>query len=160
MIKTQKDKELDFVLQHYQKNRFSPEEAMNRIDAGRPARRIALRRIVAVAASLLCLVVMAAVVSWRLGVWGGAYSATGERPPVNTEVTATASADDLAAPCFHFVDTPLPDVLAEIGQFYGVELQASDTTRHLTGDFTGEQLDDIVESIEEVLDVNISLNGK
>ena len=157
-MNTPKDKELDFVLQHYEEKRFSPDEAMNRI--GVPARRIALRRIVAVAASLLCLVAMAAVVSWQLGVWGGVEPVTENSQPVNAEVTATASADDQAAPNFHFDDTPLPEVLAEIGRFYGVELQTSDTTRHLTGDFTGEQLDDIVESIEEVLDVNISLNGK
>ena len=62
MTKKLKDEELDFVLQHYEEKRFSPDEAMNRI--GVPARRIALRRIVAVAASLLCLVVMAAVASW------------------------------------------------------------------------------------------------
>ena len=159
-MKTPKDKELDFVLQHYEEKRFSPDEAMNKIGVGRPARRIALRRIVAVAASLLCLVAMAAVVSWQLGVWGGAEPVTENSQPVNAEVTATASADDKAVPNFHFDDTPLPEVLAEIGQYYGVNLQASDTTRHLTGDFTGEQLDDIVESIEEVLGVNISRNGK
>ena len=158
MTKKLKDEELDFVLQHYEEKRFSPDEAMNRI--GVPARRIALRRIVAVAASLLCLVVMAAVVSWQLGVWGGTEPIVEERPPVNPKTTVSASADDTAAPDFHFDDTPLPEVLTEIGRYYGVELQASDTTRHLTGDFTGEQLDDIVATIEEVLGVNISRNGK
>ena len=158
MTKKLKDEELDFVLQHYEEKRFSPDEAMNRI--GVPARRIALRRIVAVAASLLCLVVMAAVVSWQLGVFGSAKPAVERSSPVNTEINIPASADSNPAPNFHFDDTPLPEVLSEIGQYYGVQLQANDTTHHLTGDFTGEQLDDIVASIEEVLGVNISRNGK
>lgn len=158
MTETHKDKELDFVLRHYEENRFSPDEAMNRIGARRPAQRITLRRIAAVAASLLCLAVMATVVSWQLGVWDSTEQVVEERPSMNTEVTVVT--DSKAAPNFHFDDTPLPEVLDEIGQYYGVKLQASDTTRHLTGDFSGEQLDDIVQTIEEVLGVNISRNGK
>lgn len=160
MTNIREDKELDFVLQHYEEKRFSPEEAMNKFGAKRPARRIPLRRIVAVAASLLCLVVMAAVASWQLGVFGSAKPAVERSSPVNTEINIPASADSNPAPNFHFDDTPLPEVLSEIGQYYGVQLQANDTTHHLTGDFTGEQLDDIVASIEEVLGVNISRNGK
>lgn len=160
MTETHKDNELDFVLQHYEENRFSPDEAMNRIGARRPAQRISLRRIAAVAASLLCLAVVAAVISWQFGVWGSSLSVTEERTPVSTETTVAATADNKAVPNFHFDDTPLPKVLDEIGQYYDVKLQASDTTRHLTGDFAGEQLDDILKTIEEVLDVNISLNGK
>ena len=159
MIKSPKDNELDFVLQHYIENRFSPDEAMKKIGAERTSRHIAMRHVMAIAASLLCLVVMGAV-SWQLGVWGSAEHVAEDRPPVKAEVTVAASADDQSVPNFHFDDTPLPEVLSEIGQHYGVKLQASDTTRHLTGDFTGEQLDDIIESIEEVLGVNISQNGK
>ena len=58
MIKSPKDNELDFVLQHYIENRFSPDEAMKKIGAERTSRHIAMRHVMAIAASLLCLVVM------------------------------------------------------------------------------------------------------
>ena len=57
------DEELDFVLRHYEQERFDPEKAMKRLE--QPARRQPLRRWVAVAASLLCLTVLAAVFVWR-----------------------------------------------------------------------------------------------
>ena len=57
---------------------------------------------------------------------------------------------------FSFNDTPLPDVLSQLGRYYGVTLETNDSTRHLTGEFSGEQLDDIIGMIEEVLSVKIT----
>ena len=56
---------------------------------------------------------------------------------------------------FHFDDTPLPEVLDHLGKWYGVKLKATDTDKHLTGDFAADSLDTIINMIEEVLDVEI-----
>ncbi len=57
---------------------------------------------------------------------------------------------------FHFDDTPLPDVLAELSKWYGEELKADNSEKHLTGDFAADSLDAIINMIEEVLDVEIT----
>ena len=147
------DEELDFVLRHYEQERFDPEKAMKRLE--RPARRKPLRRWVAVAASLLCLTVLAAVFVWR-SVQPSATSAM----DVPSATSAPTTAAVQASASFHFDATPLPEVLEALGQHYGVQLTATDTTRCLTGDFIGESLDEILSMIEDVLGVNISQNGK
>ena len=58
---------------------------------------------------------------------------------------------------FHFADTPLPQVLSDLEAHYHVRLTASDTTKHLTGDFQAEKLSDMVDIIEKVLGVNIKI---
>ena len=143
------DKELEFVLQHYEAQRFDPEEAMRRLQPATPKRRY---RWIAVAASLLCLTVMAAVFVWREVV---------PSAPAAVEVPAavTQPADVHTPASFHFDATPLPEVLAALEQHYGVELTASDTTHQLTGSFSGQSLEDILSMIEEVLDVDISQDG-
>lgn len=149
MMNRNQQKELDFVLRHYREDVFSPEKALKRLAA--PVRRKPLHRWVAVAASLLCLVVFAGVFVWQ----------TSFRQPDAPSVTPAATVAPAAEKVtFHFDDTPLPKVLDELGQYYGVRLTASDTARHLTGDFGGQQLDEILGMMEEVLDVKISQNGK
>lgn len=150
-MNSNQQEELDFVLRHYSEDTFSPEKALKRMKtrAGRPA---AIRHWVAVAATLLCLVVFAGVYVWQTSF------RQSDVPVEQPSAAAEASAAGIVT--FHFDDTPLPEVLDELGRHYGVSLEASDTTRHLTGDFSGQQLDEILGMIEEVLDVNISQNGK
>ncbi|MBR1415761.1 MAG: DUF4974 domain-containing protein [Prevotella sp.] len=141
---------LDFVLHHYRENLFSPEKALRRIQP--PQTRPNVVRWVAVAASLLCLAVFAGVLFWQRT----PQQPAGGKPAVTEVVSAPAA--EVAV--FHFDDAPLSEVLDELDRYYGVSLTASDTTRHLTGDFSGQQLDEIIGMIEEVLDVKISQNGK
>jgi ferric-dicitrate binding protein FerR (iron transport regulator) len=159
MKNLQNDKELRFVLQHYKKGLFNPSEAMKKMN--RPARQIPLHRWVAVAASLLCLVALAAVVTWQ--VVKPDTSAKHDTPTVvnKPEVVSQPTAH------FHFDDTPLPEVLRQLEEWYDVELTAENASpalkheedvneKHLTGDFSGDSLDAVIEMIEEVLDVEIT----
>lgn len=150
MKERENDKELDFVLQHYEENRFDPDKAIRRIQPAGPRRRY---RWIAVAASVLCLTVMAATWVWQTA-WPSAS------PADVPAVTAVATPDTVqVSGSFHFDATPLPEVLRALGHHYGVQLAASDTTRCLTGDFSGETLGEILAMIENVLDVTISQNG-
>lgn len=143
-MKKTKDQEQDFVLRHYAEGRFDPEAALKKLRP-RPIRR----RWVAAAASLLCIVAFASVLTWQLS--------KPKQPlptPATESVVSTHEEPDVAH--FSFNDTPLPDVLSQLGSYYGVTLEANDSTRHLTGEFSGEQLDDIIGMIEEVLSVKIT----
>lgn len=151
MMKETKDQELRFVVRHYEAGRFSPEEALKKI--GHEPRRRSLPRWVAAAASLLCLTVLATVL-WLKPFTASTPGADSTKPTADTTATTAATAS------FHFNDAPLPQVLRELGAHYGVTLAATDTTRHLTGTFSGQSLEDILSMIEEVLDVEISQQGQ
>lgn len=78
-----------------------------------------------------------------------------QQQPAATEQTVTQPGIALQPQTFHFDDTPLPQVLSELGSYYGVTLTASDTTRHLTGDFEADDLDLLLDMIEQTLHVEI-----
>lgn len=140
------DPELRFVAHHYRKGLFSPEKAMKQLK--QPARRIPMLRWVAVAASMLCLAVFAVIVTWQ---------AANPTVPAKSPSPAATDQHTLAQPTvsFHFDDAPLPEVLDHLGKWYGVKLKATDTEKHLTGDFAADSLDNIINMIEDVLDVEI-----
>ena len=56
---------------------------------------------------------------------------------------------------FIFDDTPLKEVLVTIGNYYGVSFGATDLKKRLTGEFSTEDMDLIIELIESALDVTI-----
>ena len=56
---------------------------------------------------------------------------------------------------FHFNNTPLAEVLADLAQFYHVKLRASDTHKRLSGDFETDSLEEILTLIEQVLEVKV-----
>lgn len=56
---------------------------------------------------------------------------------------------------FHFNNTPLAEVLADLEQFYQVELNAPDTHKRLSGDFETDSLEEILALIEQVLEVKV-----
>ena len=145
------NKDLDFVVHHYQEDAFDTKaafEKVSRLANKQHHKPSSLRRWLAIAASLLCIFALAAIITWQVS--------KPAEPKVQSpiEVEATGNGTHVTA-SIHFDDTPLPDVLNELGAYYGVTLTASDSTRHLTGDFSGETLDDILNIIEEVLNVEI-----
>lgn len=155
------NKLLNFVLRHYREGAFDTPEALRSVKqrVGEPLtsgpRRPAAWRWVAVAASLLCLVAFAAVMTIRTS----APSASPSEESV--VVSSSPSGTAVAAPkTFHFDNTPLPEVLADLSAYYGVVLTADREDCRLTADFTADSLNVTIRLIEEVLDVNISQSQK
>ncbi|MBO7248748.1 MAG: DUF4974 domain-containing protein, partial [Bacteroidales bacterium] len=56
---------------------------------------------------------------------------------------------------FIFEDTPLKEVLLTLGNYYGVSFGATDMKKRLSGEFSTDDLDLIIELIESALDVKI-----
>lgn len=56
---------------------------------------------------------------------------------------------------FHFQDTALPYVLADLSDYYHVRLTCASKDKRLTGDFDADSLETIVRLIEKTLDVKI-----
>lgn len=61
-----------------------------------------------------------------------------------------------------FVDAPFAEVVDELRRWYGVEVRVSDATlleRHLTSEFEGESLDEVLRIIGLALDVRFQRSG-
>lgn len=61
-----------------------------------------------------------------------------------------------------FDETPLPDVVAQLGRWYGTSFRLADTTlvtRTLTASFTTESLADVLSALSPVLDVRFERTG-
>lgn len=57
----------------------------------------------------------------------------------------------------HFDNTPLKEVLEELSKYnHGINLQASDTNKRLTGDFCTDSIPMAIQIIEKTLDVKIT----
>lgn len=145
-MKEIKDKSLEFVLRYYQAGKFDTRQAIRKV---MPTKTVPLWRKWAVAASLAAVI------------FGGAYAAftTLGSADGNGEIQLqqqdrkTSSAKP--SHHFHFDNTPLPEVLQELGTYYGVTLTADKTDKRLTADFDSESLDETIQMIEQVLDVKI-----
>lgn len=140
----QQDRELRFVLRHYQKHKFDTRRALREIRP-RPLRRVAAVVVMAVA-------------------FGGAYALYHHIAPREND-SNLAPRTSLPAPreknitqqppAFHFENTPINEALREIGRQYGVQLTVSDTTRCITGDFETDDLPTLIDMIEQTLDIDI-----
>lgn len=71
------------------------------------------------------------------------------------EASALPNAAAWATGRFHYDSTPLEVVLEELSAYYGVSLSAPAEGKCLTGDFTTDSLDEILELVEQALDVRI-----
>jgi len=61
-----------------------------------------------------------------------------------------------------FRDAPMSDVASELRRWYGVELQAADSSiaaRHLTAEFRGEPLDQVISELTLALDAGVERRG-
>ncbi|WP_106831355.1 FecR family protein [Parabacteroides pacaensis] len=56
---------------------------------------------------------------------------------------------------FVYDNTPLEIVLKELSDYYGIRLSATQTPKHLTGRFSVDNIDEILEIIESTLDIRI-----
>lgn len=55
----------------------------------------------------------------------------------------------------HFADAPMDEVLRVLGEYYGMRLTASDTSKRLTGDFDARNRQQVIQVIEETLGIEI-----
>lgn len=147
-MKEIKDKRMEFVLRYYQTSKLDTQKAIQKV---MPAKTVPLWRKWAVAASLAAII------------FGGAYAAlttqgNAEGKQEGTELLPQNQQTPSAKTTrhFHFDNTPLPEVLKELGSYYGVTLTADKTDKRLTADFDSGSLDETLHMIEQVLDVRIT----
>ena len=83
--------------------------------------------------------------------------APGARVPGLSEAES-ANPAAWATHIFHYENTPLEEVLRELSGHFGRTLRTDAHDRRLTGEFEGEELDEIVSLIESALDIHIVID--
>lgn len=153
-----KQKQLDdFVLNHYQQGKLDTQQALHNVrerlqqkeDQRQKVRIVPLwQRLRHIAAAVvLVLVMVSAYAIYRSNANHQSPSPTTPQPTTITQPAQPKS--------FHFDNTPINQVLAELDAYYGLQLSASDTTKHLSGDFEAELPEMLIDMIEQTLGIEI-----
>ncbi len=146
------EKKLDFVVRHYKEGLFDTRKAIERLHGSfadsRPARKWW---------SVLAAAAASVAVAFAAGY--GIYSSVSDSSAPEQKPAATPAQTPPEAPAAHvfiFKDTPVAEVLKELGDYYGCTLSASPTSKHLTATFPEDDLDTILSVIESALDIDIT----
>jgi ferric-dicitrate binding protein FerR (iron transport regulator) len=153
-----KQKQLeDFVLSHYQQGKLDTQKALRNVrerlqqreDQRQEVRIVPLwQRLRHIAAAVvLVLVMVSAYAIYRSNANHQSPSATTPQPTAITQPSQPKS--------FHFDNTPINQVLAELDAYYDLQLSASDTTKHLSGDFEAESPEMLIDMIEQTLGIEV-----
>lgn len=146
------EKKLDFVVRHYKEGLFDTRNAIERLHGSfadsRPVRKWW---------SVLAAAAASVAVAFAAGY--GIYSSVSDSSAPEQKPAATPAQTPPEAPAAHvfiFKDTPVAEVLKELGDYYGCTLSASPTSKHLTATFPEDDLDTILSVIESALDIDIT----
>ena len=146
------EKKLDFVVRHYKEGLFDTRKAIERLHGSfadsRPVRKWW---------SVLAAAAASVAVAFAAGY--GIYSSVSDSSAPEQKPAATPAQTPPEAPAAHifiFKDTPVAEVLKELGDYYGCTLSASPTSKHLTATFPEDDLDTILSVIESALDIDIT----
>ena len=146
------EKKLDFVVRHYKEGLFDTRKAIERLHGSfadsRPVRKWW---------SVLAAAAASVAVAFAAGY--GIYSSVSDSSAPDQKPAATPAQTPPEAPAAHvfiFNDTPVAEVLKELGDYYGCTLSASPTSKHLTATFPEDDLDTILSVIESALDIDIT----
>ena len=144
------EKKLDFVVRHYKEGLFDTRKAIERLHGSfadsRPVRKWW---------SVLAAAAASVAVAFAAGY--GIYSSVSDSSAPEQKPAATPAQTPPEAPAAHvfiFKDTPVAEVLKELGDYYGCTLSASPTSKHLTATFPEDDLDTILSVIESALDID------
>lgn len=145
-----------FVMKHYEDGKMNSQEAYHKVmrrtkhTTGGSAHKfwkVQWRRHWAgVAASFVMLAVFATTVVWT-------SQTSKEEAVVESRKIAPRQAGEIRT--FHYDATPINTVLNDLSAYYGVALEASDTTKCLSGDLMAGDLDETILVISETLDIEI-----
>jgi ferric-dicitrate binding protein FerR (iron transport regulator) len=146
------EKKLDFVVRHYKEGLFDTRKAIERLHGS-----LADSRPVRKWWSVLAAAAASVAVAFAAGY--GIYSSVSDSSAPEQKPAATPAQTPPEAPAAHifiFQDTPIAEVLKELGDYYGCTLSASPTSKHLTATFPEDDLDTILSVIESALDIDIT----
>ncbi|MDO5442927.1 MAG: hypothetical protein Q4G10_04595 [Bacteroidia bacterium] len=145
------ERNLDFVVKHYQDGKFDTKKAIDRINS---AEKTALRfRWLTTAAAVAASVVIVFAAGYGL-----TTAIRHSKSPAEKAAAQTVLNPDVATTHeFVYDGAPLDDVLTELSDYFDCTLTVAPTEKCLTATFPDDDIDLIVSIIESVLDVDITV---
>lgn len=157
-MKENKDNELQFVVDNYKEGHKDSDTAWKEFLglAGLYARSSGRRWLAAACITFAAIMAVAATVF--IANRGNETTAT---PSVKTEkvVTDSLKEDSIqvkdSVKVFRFDKTPVNSALKDISDYYGVQLEANDTTKDISGEFEAHDVDEAIDLIQATLNIKI-----
>lgn len=157
-MKENKDDELQFVVDRYKEGHKNSDTAWKEfLDlSGLSGKTSSKRWLVAACITFAAIMAVAATV---FIVHHGTIKPT--VPSVNTEkvVTDSLKEDSVqvkdSVKVFRFDNTPVNVALKDISDYYGITLEASDTTKNISGEFEAHDVDEAIELIQATLNIEV-----
>lgn len=157
-MKENRNDELQFVVDHYKVGHRDSDTAWKEfLRLSGLSRRTSNKRWLAVAC--IAFAAIMAVAATVFIVHRGTVRPTS--PSVNTEnvVTDSLKEDSVqvkdSVKVFRFDNTPVNSALKEISDYYGVQLEASDTTKNISGEFEAKDINEAISLLEATLSIKI-----
>lgn len=157
-MKENNNDELQFIVNKYKEGHMDSDTAWNEfLDLSGLSTRISYRRWLAVACIALAAIIAVAATIFI----ANRNKITPKTPSVNKEkmVTDTLTKDTLqvkdSVRVFRFDNTPVNSALKDISNFYGVQLEASDTTKDISGEFEAHNVDEAIDLLQATLNIKI-----
>lgn len=157
-MKENKDDELQFVVDHYKEGHKNSNSAWKEFLglSGLSGKTSNKRWLVAACITFAAIMAVAATV---FIVHRGTIKPTA--PSVNTEkvVTDSLKEDSVqvkdSVKVFRFDNTPVNLALKDISDYYGITLEASDTTKNISGEFEAKDINEAISLLEATLNIKI-----
>lgn len=157
-MKENKDDELQFVVDHYKEGHKNSDTAWKEFLglSGLSVKTSNKRWLVAACITFAAIMAVAATV---FIVHRGTIKPTA--PSVNTEkvVTDSLKEDSVqvkdSVKVFRFDNTPVNLALKDISDYYGITLEASDTTKNISGEFEAKDINEAISLLEATLNIKI-----
>ena len=153
-MKNTDDKSLKFVVNRYKERRLDKKKAFNRFCNLTGYRKVyAVPKFLKIAATIFIVATI---------VFAAGYRHFHSNPPIKPQKQQTdslqkqkAGSDTVKTVVFHFNQTPVNAALKEIGCHYHTSLEASDSTKKVTGTIEVSSLDEAVDILDNTLNITI-----
>lgn len=157
-MKENKDDELQFVVDNYKEGHKNSDTAWKEFlgMSGFSARTSGRRWLAAACITFAAIMAVAATVfiSNRGNLKTTAPSVNKENVVSDSLTKDSVQVKD-SVKVFRFDNTPVNSALKDISDYYGVQLEANDTTKDISGEFEVHDVDEAIDLIQATLNIKI-----
>ena len=157
-MKENNNDELQFVVNQYKEGHKNPDTAWNEFLglSGLSTRTSSRRRLAAACIAFAAIIAVAATIfiANRSKITPKTPSANKEKMVTDTLTKVSVQVKD-SVKIFRFDNTPGNSALKDVSNFYGVQLEASDTAKDISGEFEAHNVDEAIDLLQATLNIKI-----
>ena len=153
-MKNTDDKSLKFVVNHYKEGRLNKNKAFNRFcNLTGYSKVSAVPKFLKIAAAIFIVATIVFAAGYRHFHFN--LPVKPQKQQADSLTKEKTGSERVRTVVFHFNQTPVNAALKEIGYHYHTSLEASDSTRKVTGTIEVSSLDEAVDILDNTLNITI-----